>query len=55
MKRLMFALAVFFITGCSVNFSTTSDNISYDIGITGYGIPSVSTEFSLYGEGGRLF
>ncbi|MCD6276689.1 hypothetical protein J7J69_00390 [candidate division WOR-3 bacterium] len=55
MKRLMFALAVFFITGCSVNFSTTSDNISYDIGITGYGIPSVSTEFSLYGEGCACF
>jgi len=55
MKRLIFALAVFFITGCSVNFSTTSDNISYDIGITGYGIPSVSTEFSLYGEGCACF
>ena len=48
-------MVVFLIGGCSVDFTVISDDLSYNIGITGYDIPNTSTEFSFYGEGCACF
>jgi len=52
-ESLILALAVFFITGCSINFGTTLDSISNDIGITGYHLFPPSSHYMV--KGGACF